>query len=361
MNEKFEQLLEVLEEAEATSGLEPPVPEDGQQTNACINGRRVEVLHRTICVLRKLLRDKRERSYTVPAVDDATPICSKQPLSLPQQEPVTQPVYASMCFASRDEHDDATVAAAAPAIAVSECVTAKPSPETSSSTAAAVGCATSGPPSSKSNTQPTEATTGQQQHPAAPSSSGHAPRTSQAMPSLPAGFALAYHHGMAVPTGAVGTTAAGHVPTMHPMPQHSNVQGRHPQPIFIAVPMFMPPGQGVSPGSTAPVSTAAATISADASGEHTPADPSVAALTPTVYVGDAKSAGEAKPARCPRPTATAATTKGASTDAASSSKGSWPLPGALGFPPMMTLQMPQFVTQALATDDGEKVTHAMCA
>ncbi|CAM9932919.1 unnamed protein product, partial [Ectocarpus sp. 8 AP-2014] len=73
VNEKFDQLLQVLEEAEATSGLEPPAAKEGKTAaHACINGRRVEVLSRTIHVVKKLLRERREALAGVPPPADDT-------------------------------------------------------------------------------------------------------------------------------------------------------------------------------------------------------------------------------------------------------------------------------------------------
>ena len=83
VNEKFEQLQQVLEEAESTSGLEPPVAPEGQTAaNACINGRRVEVLSRTITVLNKMLRERLASSSSPSGSSSSSPPSPSPPLAM---------------------------------------------------------------------------------------------------------------------------------------------------------------------------------------------------------------------------------------------------------------------------------------
>lgn len=243
MNDRFDQLLQVLEEAEATSGLEPPILTEGQAAmNACINGRRVEVLSRTISVLKKLLRERRQFS----------------------------PDAKDVGCTSNQGHGDKTMV---------DCGHASTTGGDVVNTEAATG-----------STQPPST-----QHVAVPVH-GHASL------SVPPGF-LGMPH---------GTMSAAGVPN-----------GLSGQTIFIALPMYMPPGQGVPSvdGQAQTAVPAPATINASGprAGEN---------------VGD--------------------NVEGAKKCAI--------LPPSVGFQSMVPLQMPQFVTQVLATDDGdEKTTHAVCA
>lgn len=177
---------------------------------------------------------------------------------------------------------------------------------------------------------------------------------------------------VSIPAGATGhmaAAAAAGVTGMHP-----NMQGRHAQPFFIAVPMFMPPGQGMGGTGSA--------ASAEASGESappvapvapmpavpSPVPPPAAAVTvaaqPSAASTSILAADEKSPCEGKAGFVGALTPMAGVPDVSTNvtlGKPSWPMPGGVGFPPMM-LQMPQFVTQALTAQDGdEKVTHAMCA
>lgn len=263
MNDRFDQLLRVLEEAEATSGLEPPIPTEGQAAmNACINGRRVEVLSRTIAVLKKLLRERRQFSLDS-----------------------TQDVGCT----SNQGHGDKTTVDCGMGSGLSE-----PKADRASTTGG--------------NIVNTAAATGSTQTP----STQHVavPVHGHASLSMPPGFVGVPQVGM-----PHGTMSAAGVPN-----------GLPGQPIFIALPMYMPPGQGVpsvdGQGQT-PVPAAPAPATDNAPGPRTGEN-----------VGDSVEGAK-----------------------------KWAiLPPGVGFQSMVPLQMPQFVTQVLATDDGdEKPTHAVCA
>lgn len=280
MNEKFEQLLRVLEQAETTSGLEPPIPEDGQQVGACVNGRRVEVLSRTIRVLTQLLSERSCASSTPSEV------------AVEQVETVwASPATASACIVESPTSQDAS--SHSTRASTVENVSPMSSAQASAAAAASLGVAST---SANGSSIPTV-------HMGVPVHGG----TAMVMPP---GFALP--HGL--PTGAPGAP-----------PNPSS------QPIFIAVPMYVP-GQGV--------------LCAGSETNPLPSPSQVQVVQP--------SAPPTQPA--------SEELKEISTPASSGSelaKEGWPTPG-VSFSPMI-LQMPQFVSRTLAAEGDEKPTHAMCA
>lgn len=257
MNDRFDQLLQVLEEAEATSGLEPPYSTEGQAgMNACINGRRVEVLSRTISVLKKLLRERRQ------FYPDTT--------------------EGVGCTSDQDRGDKATV----------DC---------------GMGLAPSEP-----NVGHALTTGGDVVNTAGQTATG----STQAPNTKHVAVPVHRHGSLSMPPGFLGmphgTMSAAGVPN-----------GLSGQPIFIALPMYMPPGQGVpsvdGQGQTAVPAPATDNVPGPKTGEN---------VSDNVEVGKRWTI----------------------------------LPPGVGFQSMVPLQMPQFVTQVLATDDGdEKPTHAVCA
>lgn len=307
MNEKFEQLLKVLEDAETTSGLEPPTSADGNaSTNACINGRRVEVLSRTINVLKKLLR---ERLNPHPASTSAP--CS------PEEGPTER----------RNPEEEMHLALSTTGI-----------PTTSVSDSAA------GAKSSMGAVDLESAAAVQNAQPAVSATVG-APASTAAAASAPAVPALnraAVHH-MAMPMSA-------HHPSMTVPPGFaaSIPPGMSGQPIFIAVPMYMPPGQGMPPAeSGAPLQQVQMR--------------GIAAPAATDDGVDSCDGGDKVEGSCePLPAPALAVAKVPS--ALAGAKDAWTMSPGVNFQSMMALQMPQFVTQALSTDDDdEKPTHAVCA
>ncbi|CBJ30965.1 expressed unknown protein [Ectocarpus siliculosus] len=168
----------------------------------------------------------------------------------------------------------------------------------------------------------------------------------------------------------VAMSVSGHHPSMMmapgftgvpghsvPSPQHG-IPGHPGGPIFFAVPMYIPQGQGMPAAATA--ATAAAESAAQAPAATAVAAPSLAAT----------AAAAADPAPTPVAEAAAAAAAAAApgvvdaTEAvpAPSGKKTWAVPAGMGYQSMMTLQMPQFVTQALSGEEGnEKPTHAVCA
>lgn len=287
VNEKFEQLLRVLEDAEGTSGLEPPSPEDGQQTSACVNGRRVEVLSRTIYVLKKLLHERRAGASRPCKVAAET------------EDPVkVAAMPAPATIAESPASGDSTDGAARATLArdAGSCPTPVQASVSGSGgvAAAASGVSGSAPAPAVQVSMPVHG------HPAV---------------MLPPGFAM---------PGGLQTGLAG-------MPQNlSN------QPIFIALPMYMP-GQGVGSGA-AEASTTKAPV-------HVPSPVTSAATSSQEAAAD-----EEKPTQSTSPLVSEGTAKEGGS-----------VPG-MGFPPLMTVQMPQFVARALSGQEGvEKVTHAMCA
>ena len=262
MNERFEQLLQVLETAEATSGLEPPPPAEGQAAgNACVNGRRVEVLSRTITVLKKLLNERSKSSSVFP--ED------------------------SHHLGDDKAGDDAVV---------------------SGLTEARAGCvSTAGVADVNAGAVNASTQASHMQH-FALRLNGHTPL------SMPTGFMGM--PGMGIPPGVA--SAAGVSP------------GMSGQPLFIAVPVYMQPGQGV-PSADNPGQASATMMPAPAS--------NVAPETGAGQQVDASAGGAHAP-----------TAK------------EWKVSSGVNFESIMPLPLPQFVTQVLAADEGdEKPTHAVCA
>lgn len=298
MNEKFEQLLQVLEEAEVTSGLEPPAAAEGQAAgSACINGRRVEVLSRTITVLKKLLRERRDA-------------CSSSSAGVAHGEGSSLADSNGGGRAKREETlPVASTAAAIPAGPASRCV-------------ASVCPAGPAEDSAACSSRPTKA----------PASMGAA-AGSASIPTVVHHVALPVpgHPTMALPPGFAGLAGGMSGGAPHGMPGHG-------QPIFIAVPMYMPPSQGMasidmSTQTQAPTPAAASAMTATA-----------APATEASTVVAAPAADVGKPG------------------VGLAGKEAWAMPHGMAFQSMMALQMPQFVTQALSAEEGdEKPTHAMCA
>lgn len=350
VNEKFEQLLVVLEEAEATSGLASPVSEHGQ-LGACVNGRRVEVLSRTISILRTLLRERRKRSAGDTAA--AAPICFEHvPYTSPHRTSAEE--EADVIGAPRPSAATFPSTGDSPPMKHETCNALAPSFHAASSPHSSAVTSVLGVPAVASAAPPAAPpipSAGTVQHVAIPV---HQHPHAAAM-AIPPGFAMAHHHaGMVMSTGmSPGQMAAGaaHMQaSVHSMHQHAGIQGHHhSQPFFIAVPMYMPsgPAQGVV---APPVATGCA-VASNAAAASQAATPAPAATAPAAdAAGTAtRSSAEGRPCVPEKP------------GVAAFGKDRWPMPGAVGFPPMM-LQMPQFVMQALSAEDGdEKVTHAMCA
>lgn len=296
--------MEVLEDAEVTSGLEPPAPKDGgKAAHACINGRRVEVLSRTINILKKLLQARRESLAAAAAAGGGNAGAAGEEEEKPALHGLEsaavgpeRPPDAPGSAVPGGDSESVSVAADAANAEVTDVATLE-------TRVAAEAAATANNPQAVVH------------HMAMPMSGHHASLM------MPPGFA-----GMSAPHGMP--------PGQHGMPGH---QG---QPIFIAVPMYMPQGQGVPPPSSSLPSTvegslaqapAAATVA-----PSTPA-PTSAAATATVVAETKEAVGMNPPTKA------------------------WAMQPGMGFQPM-TLQMPQFVTQALAAEEGdENPTHAVCA
>lgn len=290
VNEKFEQLLQVLEQAEQTSGLELPSAAEGQTAaNACINGRRVEVLSRTITVLKKLLAERSDS---------------------PSSSSTTTPEECRILDDGRLVEDETlpgfNTTVPAPASSVLDCAASVcPSGDTSEANAAPNN------PPSVDGVHPTAA-------------SEAAVTATAAAGSTPTPAAV-YH--MAVPMP--GHPSASVPPGFAGMPAgvHHGMSG---QPIFIALPMYMPPGQGVASVETSAQAQAQA---------------------PSVSAGEAPATAVVAPGGGSNPGSMPAAGKEAG-----------PMPSGLAHQAMITLQMPHFVTQALSTEEGdEKPTHAVCA
>lgn len=285
MNERFEHLLQVLEEAESTSGLEPPAAADGQGApNACINGRRVEVLSRTIIVLKKLLLERPNSSPNAAAsvASEEGRICESH---CGRVEDLSQP------------RPILSAAPADPAVLVSDNIGRH-------------ACPTTG--NTEAGTLP------QHPHPMVPFTLPAA--------AVPAGMVAAAGGSNLASTAALQHMAmpvSGHPPMSMPPGFARMPHSMSGQPIFIAVPMYMPPGQGMAP--------------AEGSAKHqVPVAPTAVASAPGV---------SSKPGPVP-----------------TGANDAWAMPHGAGFQSMMALQMPQFVTQALATkEDDEEPTHAVCA
>ncbi|CAN0123036.1 unnamed protein product, partial [Ectocarpus sp. 13 AM-2016] len=334
VNEKFDQLLQVLEEAEATSGLEPPAAKEGKTAaHACINGRRVEVLSRTIQVVKKLLRERREALAGVPPPGDDTLAAVATGISNGWQEEETAegPVLDGG-FRSEVEENNKTTPLT---METSAAAAAAPTRDVIDSNEAAVGGSDAHAEAAVASTMvaaaPEGAATNHQSlmHHVAMSVSGHHPSVMMAP-----GF-----------TGVPG----------HPVPSPPHGIPGHPGgPIFFAVPMYIPQGQGIPPPAAATAATTAAEIAVQAPAATSVAAPSLAA-TPAAAADLA-----------PTPVAEAAVAPGVvdGTEAvpAPSGKKTWAVPAGMGYQSMMTLQMPQFVTQALSGEEGsEEPTHAVCA
>lgn len=232
VNEKFEQLMHVLEQAEATSGLEPPPPEEGQQVGACVNGRRVEVLSRTIWVLKKLLRDRRAANE---------PSSSSEQLREDEDAVVpTEALPPSTVTNFLPAHDIANMAL--------------PAPDT-----VAVGPSMASPPAS-------DTPSGAALHMAMPVH-GHPAMT------MPPGFTM--------PAGMPAGMA-----NMH------NIPGQ-PQPFFFAVPMYM--GQGMGSSSSLAACSSEGTTTPDGQGVPVPPSAAVEAGTAAAAAATGAPPAEAKP------------------------------------------------------------------
>ncbi|CAB1103787.1 unnamed protein product [Ectocarpus sp. CCAP 1310/34] len=336
VNEKFDQLLQVLEEAEATSGLEPPAAKDGKTAaHACINGRRVEVLSRTIQVVKKLLRERREALAGVPPPADDTLAAVAAGISNGWQEETAEGPVLDGGFRSEVEENNNTA------------------PLATETTAAAAAAAASTRDVIDSNEAAAEGADAQAEAAIAAT-----------MVAAPEGAAAKHHSVM----HHVAMSVSGHHPSMmmapgftgvpgHPVPSPPHGIPGHPGgPIFFAVPMYIPQGQGMPPVAASTATTAAAEHAAQVPAATAVAAPSLAAT----------SAAAADPAPTPMAEAAAVAAPGVvdATEAvpAPSGKKTWAVPAGMGYQSMMTLQMPQFVTQALSGEEGsEKPTHAVCA
>eukprot|EP00903_Cladosiphon_okamuranus_P020594 g18904.t1 len=310
VNEKFDQLMEVLEDAEVTSGLEPPASKEGGKAGpACINGRRVEVLSRTINIIKKLLQARRQSLAAAAAAAAAAG---------EEEEPVPHsPGNAAV--------DQEGASAAASAVCDSPGGGSAPSASFTANAAAnaaaeVADAACSAPePEARGAAETAAATPQAVVHHVAMPMSGH-------------------HASLMMPPGFAGIQAPhGMPPGQHGLPGH---QG---QPIFIAVPMYMPQGQGVTSSSSSAATASDNAAQAPASAAAAPLLPAVPAATP--------SAADA-------PSAVVAETKEA---VGMAPPVKWAIPAGMGFP-QMSLQMPQFVAQALSAEEGdENPTHAVCA
>ncbi|CAM9228527.1 unnamed protein product [Scytosiphon promiscuus] len=345
VNEKFEQLLEVLEDAEATSGLDLATAEEGKSVtaNACINGRRVEVLSRTIKILKKLLEEKRDALSGGPT-SAATAVggdgggcgggsgaaCRKQ-----EDDEEEGPVLHSLLerkFA--DEEKPPLLAAGNPPGGVPECHR---------------------PPAGRARTpfaveDPTAAASATEEkdgcnlhvHEAQASAmtSATGAGTANPAPNLVHHMTMpvpGHHHApIMMPPGFAGMSAP------HGMPGHPG------QPIFIAVPMYMPQGQGMGPHTPSPAPASEAAV-----GQAPPAAPSSSSLSSSAAANAAAT-----------PEAALRDMAGGMKKAMGGSlaKEAWAMPAGMGYPSMTTLQMPQFVAQALSSEEPDETpTHAVCA
>lgn len=294
----------MLEEAEATSGLEPPVAPEGQAGNACINGRRVEVLSRTITVVKKLLRDRRGSSS----------LCHPR-------DPTLSLEVSSSCLEDGD--------APAPTAAVSTAVSVSDYSLVASYASATT--ASSSSPCSEAATNPLQAAA------TAAAAAAAAAKESAATPTMRMAMPLhGAHPSMAIPPGFAGISGAAMSAAAAAGMHHQH--GVPGQPIFIAVPVYMPgQGMGGAGGATEgaaphaslpPASAGPVCAAAGASTNASPAAVAPGPVKPTAGVG----------------------------------KEAWGVPPGMGLQSLTTLQMPHFVTQALSTEEGdEKPTHAVCA
>ncbi|CAM9527733.1 unnamed protein product [Ectocarpus sp. 6 AP-2014] len=339
VNEKFDQLLQVLEEAEATSGLETPATKEGKTAaHACINGRRVEVLSHTIQVVKKLLQERHEALAGVPpppAADALPAVATGGSTGWQEEESAAEGPVPDGGFRSEEENNNNPTPLATETAAASDATndvidSTEAAAEGIDAQAEAAVAATlvAAPKGAAANAQAL-------MHHVAMSVSGH-------------------HPSMIMAPGFTGVPG-------HPVPAPPHGIPGHPGgPIFFAVPMYMPQGPGM-PASSA---TAATTVTAAAeNAAQAPAATAVAA--PSLAATPATAADPA-----PTPVAEAAAPVAAApgvvdaTEAvpAPSGKKTWAVPAGMGYQSMMTLQMPQFVTQALSAEEGnEKPTHAVCA
>lgn len=294
VNQQFDELLKVLEDAEATSGLEPPPAKEGKTAaHACINGRRVEVLSRTIKVLKKLLQERRDsRAGGAAAVEAADSPCAQE-----------SPGWDGSQRAVEEETPSLMVAgAAATAPAVSDVYGSAPENARFACDAAEAKDA-GNPQVNETPVLAAAAVPGARAETTAPGVVHH-----MAMP-------LSGHHtSMMMPPGFAGMSG-------HAMSASNSMPGHRGQPIFIAVPMFMPQGQGMPPQGVESAAQAPA------------------AVAPSQGVAE-----EAKPVTT-----------------APSGKETFAIPAGMNYQSMV-LPPPQFVTQALSTEGAdEKPTHAVCA
>ncbi|CAM9554593.1 unnamed protein product, partial [Hapterophycus canaliculatus] len=319
VNEKFEQLLQVLDDAEATSGLEPDNAEEGKPgtANACINGRRVEVLSRTIKILKKLLEDKRNAISGGPT-SATSGLCGGDGGGDggEEEEEEEGPVLHSLLERKLIQEEKPPLLAGSAATAA----------------AAGAGASPSGVPDGLGAKAPALVAAG--------STSVSGAKTANPSPTLVHHMTMpvpGHHHApIMMPPGFPGMSAP------HSMPSHPG------QPIFIAVPMYMPQGQGMGPPTPSLGTAAESTV-----GQASPAGHSSSNL-PGPAAADATATAEAALG------ATVESMKRAM--AAPLTKEGWAIPAGMGYPSMTTLQMPQFVTQALSSEEGdEPPTHAVCA
>lgn len=299
-----------MEDAEVTSGLEPPsTTEGGKAGHACINGRRVEVLSRTINVLKKLLKARRG-SLAAAGVGVGA--------AFEEEEPVSH----SLGSATAAFGQEGAASAAAPAVfdfpggdsAASASLTSLAANAAAEATGAAGGA----------HAQETRVAAAEAANPQA---------VVHHMPMPMSG----HHASLMMPPGFAG------MPGHHGMPP-----GQQGQPIFFAVPMYMPQGQGMPPSSSA------------VEGAESAPQALAAAAAPSLPAAPAALPRSATAANPPAPAVVVAETKEA-VSMTPPGKAAWAMPAGMGFQ-HMALQMPQFVTQALSSKEGdEKPTHAVCA
>lgn len=332
----------MLDEAEATSGLEPASAEEGKAgtTNACINGRRVEVLSRTIKILKKLLEEKRNAlsgGATLAAAAAAPaggcsgggPTCGKE-----ENEEEEGPVLHSLLekFSGEEKASlpaETAGASAPPGVPNCQGPTAGLSRSSSSEEDPAAAAATAeGKDGFRLHEAPAAMATGSGTANPPPPLVHH-----MAMP-VPGGH---HHAPIMMPPGYAGMSAP------HGMPGHPG------QPIFIAVPMYMPQGQSMAPHAPSPGTAAESAV-----GQASPAAHSLSNLP-------GSAAAEASSTQAEAALRVAAENMKKAMGATMAKEG-WAMPAGLGYPSMTTLQMPQFVTQALSSEEADETpTHAVCA
>lgn len=299
--QNFDELLRVVKEAETTFSPDTPSPKKGKTQDACINQRRVEILSGAMKLLKKLLKEG-HASPTAAAAAGAR-----------ESKEEAGAIWDGLQTAVDQEETSALLAAG-----TAEAATVTSSVATGSDSRDA------GPPNTWY--------AGDAAKPNKPSDPDEHKTPEQGTAAwAEAGAATALHHmvfpgssdhAAMVPPGFVGFLGKG-IP-----PAPDGMQGHVAQPIFVAVPMYVPQGQ-VMPKASAVEYAGQVSVSSN--------PPTAAALTGVTHsvptVGATVAEKRAPPGTEVR----------------------------MAYQPMMTLQMPHFVTQRISSKGNDKSSRAACA